>query len=67
MGLSRKHFVAIAKHIRESKMPRDYKVDLAQHLAKHFVDDNPNFKLDKFMSACVTDVKPEEVRYGWRA
>ena len=67
MGLSRKHFINISKHIREANMPREYKIDLASHLASYFKDDNPQFKLDKFMRACVSDVTDEEMRYGWRA
>lgn len=63
MGLSRKHFINISKHIREAEMPREYKIELANHLASYFKDDNPQFKYDTFMRACVTGITDEEVRY----
>lgn len=57
MSLSRMHFEAIAKRIREIPSTNDQAIDIAirdfaDSLADYFATQNQNFDRDRFIKAC---------------
>jgi len=68
--MTRKHFVAIARAIRETKqnhsgIPESQAIisafeELEERLASFFMDENPNFHALKFYAHCVPIVGDEE-------
>jgi O6-methylguanine-DNA--protein-cysteine methyltransferase len=63
--LSKKHYIAIAKIISDTKTEHGDSTalqHLEQRLREYFADDNPNFDRVKFVTAC----RPQEGRgrYG---
>lgn len=58
--MTKKHYEAIALIIKSEneKLPTKNSsqyYDLAHHLGLYFMNDNPNFKFDRFMHACGYD------------
>ena len=51
--MSRKHFEAIAKAIRENNMSKDHKVILAESLRESFSQANRAFNYSRFLDACL--------------
>ena len=51
---TRRHYAAIARHVRESDMSWGAKRDLVETLVEVFADDNPRFDAEKFRDAAGT-------------
>jgi hypothetical protein len=51
--VSRKHYIAVARVIRDAKMAADDKRRLAESLAAEFKQDNARFSRERFLNACL--------------
>lgn len=51
--MTQKDYVLLADAIRQAPVPKPHKVVLVQYLNRALYTNNPRFKADKFMLACL--------------
>ena len=51
--MTKKHFEAIAKILRDSEVDPNFVQALAKALAQYFATTNPNFDAERFVKACL--------------